>query len=133
MAEFTQQPEVSISSLESGIPSFSEGLARKDPFMTQKIFNSIHSESQMMRYLRHLQEKDISLDRSMIPLGSCTMKLNSASEMAPLTWPGINLHPFVPNNQAEGYIHIIEELRSYLKSVTKFDEISFQPNSGASG
>lgn len=69
----------------------------------------------------------------MIPLGSCTMKLNSASEMAPLTWPGINLHPFVPNNQAEGYIQIIEELRSHLKSVTKFDEISFQPNSGATG
>jgi glycine dehydrogenase len=101
--------------------------------MTQKIFNSIHSESQMMRYLRHLQEKDISLDRSMIPLGSCTMKLNAASEMAPLTWPGLNLHPFVPYNQAEGYIQIIDELRSYLKSVTKFDEVSFQPNSGASG
>jgi glycine dehydrogenase len=121
LAEFTQQPEVHISSLEGGIPSFSENLARKDAFMTQKIFNSIHSESQMMRYLRHLQEKDISLDRSMIPLGSCTMKLNAASEMAPLTWPGLNLHPFVPNNQAEGYIQIIEELRSYLKSVTKFD------------
>jgi glycine dehydrogenase len=133
LAEFTQQPEVNIASLEGGIPSFSEGLARKDAFMTQKIFNSIHSESQMMRYLRHLQEKDISLDRSMIPLGSCTMKLNSASEMAPLTWPGVNLHPFVPNNQAEGYIQIIEELRSHLKSVTKFDEISFQPNSGATG
>jgi len=88
----------------SGIPSFSEGLARKDLFMPQRIFNSIHSESQMMRYLRHLQEKDISLDRSMIALGSCTMKLNAASEMAPLTWPGINLHPFVPHSQAEGYL-----------------------------
>ena len=101
--------------------------------MTQKIFNSIHSESQMMRYLRHLQEKDISLDRSMIALGSCTMKLNAASQMAPLTWPGLNLHPFVPYNQAAGYIQIIEELRQHLKSVTRFDEISFQPNSGASG
>ncbi len=87
----------------------------------------------MMRYLRSLQEKDISLDRSMIPLGSCTMKLNAASEMMPLTWPEVNLHPFVPYSQAQGYIHIIEELRSYLKSVTGFDEISFQPNSGASG
>ena len=75
----------------------------------------------MMRYLRSLQEKDISLDRSMIPLGSCTMKLNAASEMAPLTWPGTNLHPFVPYNQAEGYIKIIEDLRKYLKSVTGFD------------
>ena len=69
----------------------------------------------------------------MIPLGSCTMKLNSASSMTPLTWPGMNIHPYVPRNQAEGYIQLIEELRSYLKSVTKFDEISFQPNSGASG
>lgn len=101
--------------------------------MTQKIFNSIHSESQMMRYLRRLQEKDISLDRSMIPLGSCTMKLNAASEMASLTWPETNLHPFVPYSQAQGYLQIIEELRAYLKSVTGFDEISFQPNSGASG
>ncbi len=75
----------------------------------------------MMRYLRHLQEKDISLDRSMIPLGSCTMKLNSASEMASLTLPGLNLHPSVPYSQAAGYIQIIEELRLHLKSVTKFD------------
>lgn len=87
----------------------------------------------MMRYLRSLQEKDISLDRSMIALGSCTMKLNAATEMMPLTWPELNLHPFVPENQANGYLHIINELRSYLKSVTKFDEISFQPNSGATG
>ena len=68
--------------------------------MKQKIFNEIHSEHQMLRYLRFLQEKDISLDRSMISLGSCTMKLNAASEMAPLTWPGVNLHPFVPYSQA---------------------------------
>lgn len=89
--------------------------------MTQRIFNSIHSESQMMRYLRSLQEKDISLDRSMIPLGSCTMKLNAASEMAPLTWPQLNLHPFVPDQQAKGYLEIINDLRNHLKSVTKFD------------
>ena len=76
--------------------------------MSQKIFNSIHSESQMMRYLRTLQEKDIALDRSMIALGSCTMKLNAASEMAPISWPELNLHPFVPSNQAQGYLQIIE-------------------------
>ena len=99
---------MNTSSLEGSVPDFADSLIRKDAFMTQRIFNSIHSESQMMRYLRHLQEKDISLDRSMIPLGSCTMKLNAASEMAPLTWPGLNLHPFVPNNQALGYIQIIE-------------------------
>lgn len=76
--------------------------------MKQKIFNSIHSESQMMRYLRSLQEKDISLDRSMISLGSCTLKLNAASEMIPLTWPELNLHPFVPADQAAGYRFMIE-------------------------
>ena len=89
--------------------------------MQQKIFNSIHSETTMMRYLRSLQEKDVSFDRSMISLGSCTMKLNAATEMMPLTWPELNLHPFVPDNQAEGYHYMIEELRKYLKSITKFD------------
>lgn len=89
--------------------------------MFQKIFNGVHSESQMMRYLRSLQEKDISLTRSMISLGSCTLKLNAASEMLPLTWPELDLHPFVPANQAEGYLFMIDELRKYLKSITKFD------------
>lgn len=101
--------------------------------MTQKIFNSVHSETEMMRLLRMLREKDVSLDRSMIALGSCTMKLNAASEMIPLSWPELNLHPFVPMNQAKGYLTLIEKLRSYIKSITKFDEVSFQPNSGASG
>ena len=87
----------------------------------------------MLRYLRYLQEKDISLDRSMIPLGSCTMKLNASTEMAPLTWQELNLHPFIPHEQAKGYLEIINELREWLKNITKFDEISFQPNSGATG
>lgn len=69
----------------------------------------------------------------MIPLGSCTMKLNASSEMVPLTWPELNLHPFVPKDQAQGYMKVIDDLRAWLKSVTKFDEISFQPNSGATG
>ena len=101
--------------------------------MKQSIFNQIHSESQMLRYLRYLEEKDVSLDRSMIPLGSCTMKLNATTEMASLTWPELNIHPFVPKEQPEGYIEIVEKLRVWLKSITKFDEISFQPNSGATG
>lgn len=101
--------------------------------MKQEIFNKVHSESQMLRYLKHLQEKDISLDKSMIPLGSCTMKLNASTEMEPLTWPELNLHPYVPRDQAEGYLTMIKELRDWLKSITKFDEISFQPHSGATG
>ena len=75
--------------------------------MKQEIFNKIHSETQMLRYLRYLQERDVSLDRSMIPLGSCTMKLNAATEMTPLTWPELNLHPFIPRDQAKGYLTII--------------------------
>ena len=101
--------------------------------MRQKIFNQIHSETQMLRYLRFLQEKDISLDRSMIPLGSCTMKLNASSQMAPLTWPELNLHPYIPRTQAKGYTKILDDLKQWLKSITKFDEVSFQPNSGATG
>ena len=108
LAEFTQQPEVNAQTFEVNSLAISETLLRTDNYMSQKIFNSIHSESQMMRYLRTLQEKDIALDRSMIALGSCTMKLNAASEMAPISWPELNLHPFVPSNQAQGYFQIIE-------------------------
>ena len=108
LAEFTQQPEVNAQTFEVNSLAISEALLRTDNYMPQKIFNSIHSESQMMRYLRTLQEKDIALDRSMIALGSCTMKLNAASEMAPISWPELNLHPFVPSNQAQGYLQIIE-------------------------
>ena len=107
LAEFTQQPEVNAQTFEVNSLAISEALLRTDNYMSQKIFNSIHSESQMMRYLRTLQEKDIALDRSMIALGSCTMKLNAASEMAPISWPELNLHPFVPSNQAQGYLQII--------------------------
>ena len=87
----------------------------------------------MMRYLQNLQAKDLSLTKSMISLGSCTMKLNAASEMIPMSWPEFNLHPYVPANQATGYKHVIDELGEWLKEVTKFDSISFQPNSGATG
>lgn len=76
--------------------------------MKQKIFNSIHSETQMLRYLKHLEQKDISLTKSMIPLGSCTMKLNAATEMVPLSWGELNIHPFVPREQVTGYLQVIE-------------------------
>jgi glycine dehydrogenase len=133
LAAFTTETELNVATVTKDAMPFELGLERKDQFMAQKIFNEVHSETEMMRYLRSLQEKDISLDRSMISLGSCTMKLNAATEMMPLTWPEVNLHPFVPNRQAEGYLFMIDELRRYLKSVTQFDEVSFQPNSGASG
>ena len=102
--------------------------------MHQQIFNSIHSETQMLRFIRNISKKDISLAKSMIPLGSCTMKLNASSEMAALTWPHIsNIHPFAPLDQAIGYQIIIESLNDCLRCITKFDAISFQPNSGAQG
>lgn len=98
------------------------------------MFNSHHSETEMLRYLKQLENKDLALNQSMIPLGSCTMKLNASSEMIPITWPGFaNLHPFVPPEQALGYSLMIEELERWLCAITGFDAICMQPNSGAQG
>ncbi|HUC79739.1 MAG TPA: aminomethyl-transferring glycine dehydrogenase, partial [Flavisolibacter sp.] len=109
-------------------------LTRTSEFLTHPVFNSHHSETQMMRYITQLQSKDISLVHSMIPLGSCTMKLNAASEMIPLSWAHWSkMHPFAPKDQAEGYAYIVKELSSYLCEITKFDACSLQPNSGAQG
>ncbi|MDR0790644.1 MAG: aminomethyl-transferring glycine dehydrogenase [Bacteroidales bacterium] len=109
-------------------------LARKSEFLTQSIFNNYHSETDMMRYLKKLEVKDLSLNRAMIPLGSCTMKLNAAAEMIPFTWSEFaNVHPFVPVNQAAGYLEMIDNMNSILCEITGFDKISFQPNSGAAG
>ncbi|HEX8313386.1 MAG TPA: aminomethyl-transferring glycine dehydrogenase, partial [Flavisolibacter sp.] len=109
-------------------------LTRTSEFLTHPVFNSHHSETQMMRYITQLQSKDISLVHSMIPLGSCTMKLNAASEMIPLSWTHWSkMHPFAPVNQAEGYTFIAKELSKYLCEITKFDACSLQPNSGAQG
>merc|ERR1712050_820848 len=108
--------------------------SRTGPFLQQKIFNSIHSETEMMRYLLLLQSKDLALDRSMISLGSCTMKLNSVSSLAPCSWPEVaNMHPFAPNSQTKGYREMLESLEKYLVSCTGFDACSLQPTSGASG
>ncbi len=110
------------------------GLARTSPFLTHLVFNTHHSETEMMRYLRSLERKDIGLDTSMIPLGSCTMKLNAASEMLPITWPEFSTpHPFVPVEQMEGYQHVFREVERALCEITGFAAVSLQPNSGAQG
>jgi len=126
-----KQAEVKQSILTINWPAT---LIRKSEFMTHPIFNSHHSEHEMLRYIKSLEAKDLSLCHSMIALGSCTMKLNATAEMIPVTMPGFGqLHPFVPRNQAVGYTQIFSELSEYLKQVTGFTGISLQPNAGAQG
>jgi glycine dehydrogenase len=109
-------------------------MTRKSDFLTHPVFSMHRSETQMLRYLRHLHSKDIALDRSMIPLGSCTMKLNATTEMIPITWPEFaNMHPFVPLEQAQGYQQLFEELEGWLCEITGFDAVSLQPNAGSQG
>jgi glycine dehydrogenase len=117
--------------LSDGIPGT---LQRRSGYLGHPVFNRHHSETEMLRYLRQLEGKDLALNQAMIPLGSCTMKLNATSEMIPITWPEFaNLHPFVPREQAEGYRLMIDELESWLRAITGFDAICMQPNSGAQG
>jgi len=109
-------------------------LTRTSTFLEQSVFNTYHSESKMMRYIKFLESKDLSLNTSMISLGSCTMKLNAATEMMPLSWSSwSSIHPFAPKEQTKGYQYILEELSKYLNEVTGFDACSLQPNSGAQG
>tara|TARA_A100001011_G_scaffold398841_1_gene504758 strand:+ start:2753 stop:5605 length:2853 start_codon:yes stop_codon:yes gene_type:complete len=113
---------------------FEDILSRKGKILTHPVFNIYHSETEMMRYLKKLENKDVALNRSMIPLGSCTMKLNAASEMLPITLPGFsNAHPFLEPHQRDGYNQMMKELISMLKDITGFDSISLQPNAGAQG
>ena len=109
-------------------------LRRTSSFMTHPVFNTHHSETGMLRYIRMLSDKDLALDRSMIPLGSCTMKLNATSEMIPITWPEFaNIHPFCPADQRQGYAELDEQLRAWLCAATGYSGISLQPNAGSQG
>ena len=117
-----------------GVYKIQKELQRSSPYLLHPNFNAHHSESQMMRYIKQLENKDLSLNTSMITLGSCTMKLNAASEMMPLSWPHWSkMHPFVPKDQTAGYQQICDELAEYLCEITGFDACSLQPNSGAQG
>ncbi|MBG6286519.1 glycine dehydrogenase (aminomethyl-transferring) [Pseudomonas nitroreducens] len=123
--------QLDAGQVADGIPA---ALQRSSDYLTHPVFNRHHSETEMLRYLRQLEGKDLALNQAMIPLGSCTMKLNATSEMIPITWPEFAaLHPFVPREQAEGYRLMIEELESWLCAITGFDAICMQPNSGAQG
>lgn len=111
-----------------------DNLIRKSLYLTHEVFNSYHSETQILRYIRSLADKDIALDRSMIPLGSCTMKLNATSEMIPVGWNGFaNIHPHAPEEQVQGYLQLIDDLEKWLSYITGYNAISLQPNAGSQG
>lgn len=133
LAKACNKPATAIAESD-GKSCIPQSFMRTSSFLNHEVFNKHHSETEMMRYIKKLERRDISLTQSMISLGSCTMKLNAATEMLPLSWPELaELHPFVPSNQAEGYYQLFEELGNYLKVITGFDAVSFQPNSGAAG
>src|SRR5207302_6140850 len=119
---------------EQGNSSLPAPLKRDTPFMAHPVFHTHRSETSLMRYLRKLADRDLALDRTMIPLGSCTMKLNAAAEMEPVTWPGFaDVHPFAPAGQAQGYRELIGTLERWLAEVTGYDAVSVQPNAGSQG
>lgn len=123
-----------VQAFENRIWLHDESLLRKDVYMQQPIFNKYRSETELMRYAKKLEKRDISLTHSMISLGSCTMKLNAAIEMLPMSWPEFGeIHPFAPIDQTEGYQQLFHELGKMLKKITGFEAVSFQPNSGAAG
>ncbi len=127
--------EASVESLDASVGSaIPASLQRSSEFLTHPVFHRYHSETEMLRYLRLLADKDVALDRSMIPLGSCTMKLNATTEMVPITWPEFaNLHPFAPLDQAVGYLELFSELETWLVEITGYDAVSLQPNAGSQG
>ena len=120
--------------IDNGSDSIPEELTRTSDFLTHPVFNSYHSETEMLRYIKSLEDKDLALNHSMISLGSCTMKLNATAEMIPVTWPEFGqLHPFSPLEQAQGYTQMLDELSEWLIDITGYDALSMQPNSGAQG
>ena len=125
----------SFEAFEKGIDTLiPEGLRRTSPFLTHPVFNTHHSETQMLRYIRSLSDKDLALDRTMIPLGSCTMKLNATSEMIPITWPEFaHVHPFAPRDQLAGYWALNDQLCAWLSQATGYAGVSLQPNAGSQG
>ncbi|MGB9359885.1 MAG: aminomethyl-transferring glycine dehydrogenase [Acidimicrobiia bacterium] len=129
--EVGARAEELVDTAPTGLP---DRLRRTTPFLTHEVFSSYRSETEMMRYLKRLQDWDIALDRSMIPLGSCTMKLNAAAELAAITWPEFaDIHPFVPLDQVSGYLRVISDMERWLADLTGYDAVSVQPNSGAQG
>ena len=124
-----------IDALDAATPdALPAGLSRNTPYLTHPVFNTHHSEHELLRYMRALADKDLAMDRTMIPLGSCTMKLNATAEMIPITWPEFSqIHPLAPADQAEGYKELIDGLEAMLAEITGYDAVSFQPNSGAQG
>ena len=126
--------ELDAKIVDCGHSSIPADLQRQSTFLTHEVFNSYHSETEMLRYIKRLETKDLALNHSMISLGSCTMKLNATAQMIPVSWPEFaNMHPFAPIDQAQGYKQMIEELGKWLVELTGYDNISMQPNSGAQG
>lgn len=120
--------------VQAKVDKIPEGFNRKSTYLQHPVFNRYHTETEMLRYITRLQSKDLSLAQSMIPLGSCTMKLNATTEMLPITWPEFsNIHPFAPQEQIKGYLKLFKQLESFLSAITGFSGISLQPNAGSQG
>src|SRR5690606_14213148 len=127
--------DATIDALDAATPdALPQALLRESAFLQHPVFNTHHSEHELLRYMRALADRDLGMDRTMIPLGSCTMKLNATAEMIPITWPEFaDIHPLAPGSQTRGYQELVDSLEAMLVEITGYDAVSFQPNSGAQG